>query len=511
MALTAAPSLREQLALALALDNNRLFAAVLVLSLAPLWLGRYLPLIDLPQHAAQIGALREIWAGNEVMAALFRVNWFTPYLLGYLLLYALALVLPITVATQALVSVSVVAIPLLTGRLLRAAGADERWKWLAIPCSFGFAVYWGFLSFIVAAPLALLFLIRTINFVKQPTVRNGATIALFAILLFFCHIIVLGFASLIALGYVAGVHYRNLKALVLHALPYAAPLPLIGVWFAVTYDNEARVQNDPVAFGPWSYRLLNLLTQPAGREDLSGSAALIVLVVTATVLLLPWLSGASFSRRPERWLPFSLGLLVFLGAPHYVFSTAYFYQRLGLFLVPLWLMAWDPPQRRRLIERVAIPLVVLWVMANIGRFSAFARETESFTALMNEMEPGRRVAAMVYDARTPLFGLPIYLNFTAWYQAARGGIVDFNFADFYSSMARYRADAGPRIGENLAWYPEAFRWEADGGASYDYFVVKSNADVSGAIFKDKLPRVELVARSGWWWLYRNVERSAASH
>ena len=69
--------------------------------------------------------------------------------------------MPITVATQVIVTASVLAIPLLTGRLLRVVGADERWKWLAIPCSFGFAFYWGFLSFLVAAPLALLFLIRT--------------------------------------------------------------------------------------------------------------------------------------------------------------------------------------------------------------------------------------------------------------------------------------------------------------------------------------------------------------
>jgi hypothetical protein len=508
---TSTPSLREQLALAFALDNSRLFAAVLALSLVPLWIGRYLPLIDLPQHAAQIGLLREIWSGNEAIGALFRVNWFTPYLLGYLLLYALALLMPITLATQLVVSLAVVAIPLLTGRLLGAAGADERWKWLAIPCSFGFAFYWGFLSFIVAAPFALLFLIRTIGFVKQPSLRRAVSMAGFAVFLFFCHVIVLGFASLVALGYVVGVHYRNLKALVLHALPYTAPLPLIGIWLAVTYDSETRVQNDPVTFGPLGYRLLNLLTQPAGREDLAGGSALVVLVVTAAVLLLPWLSGARFSRRPERWLPFALGLLVFLVAPHYVLSTAYFYQRLGLFLVPLWLMAWDAPQRGRLVERLAMPVVVLWVVTSIGRFAAFARETESFTALMNEMEPGRRVAAMVYDHGTPLFRLPVYLHFPAWYQAARGGIVDFNFADFYSSMARYRSDAGPRINENLSWYPDAFRWDVDGGTSYDYFVVKSNVDVSAAIFKDRLSSVELIARSGWWWLYRNVERSEKLH
>ncbi len=141
----------------LSLGNDRLFIAVVLLSVAPLWIGSYLPMVDMPQHAAQITALRELWQGNESFTRLFEINWFTPYLLGYLVLAGLAMVLPITFASQLLVSASLVALPLLTGRLLRTAGADERWKWLAIPCSFSFAFYWGFLSFIVAAPLALLF------------------------------------------------------------------------------------------------------------------------------------------------------------------------------------------------------------------------------------------------------------------------------------------------------------------------------------------------------------------
>ena len=243
------PSLRSRITLQ-PLDNSSLFAAVLLLSVVPLWFGQYLPLVDLPQHAAQVGLLREIWSGNDAIVALFRVNWFTPYLLGYVSLYALALVMPITAATQLLVSVAVVSVPLLTGRLLRAAGADERWKWLAIPCSFSFALYCGFLSFIVAAPFALLFLIRTIGFMKRPSVWSAMKIALFAIFLFFCHVIVLGIASLVALGYVLGTHYRNAKALVLHALPYMAPLPLIGVWLSVTFDNEAQARYDAVVFGP---------------------------------------------------------------------------------------------------------------------------------------------------------------------------------------------------------------------------------------------------------------------
>lgn len=504
---SAAPS-RKTLSATLSLGNDRLFLAVVLLAVAPLWIGSYLPMVDMPQHAAQIAALRELWQGNENFTRLFEINWFTPYLFGYLLLAGLAVVVPITTAAQLVVSASLVALPLLTGRLLRTAGGDERWKWLAIPCSFSFAFYWGFLSFIVAAPLGLLFLIRTIRFVEQPNLKRGIMLAAFANLLFFCHIIVLGFASLVAFGYVAGRNYRNLKALVLQSLPSAAVVPLIVVWFVVTLRSEAAVQDGVTIYGSVLERLAQLLLQPAGHDAFSPW---LTPLITAAVLLLPPLAGCSFSRRPERWLPFVLGLLVYMVAPRYVFSTAYFFQRLGVFLVPLWLMTWDAPRTAaRRLDWAAIAVVLLWSFTTIGRFAAFARETESFRNVVASVEPGRRVASMVYDRASPYFATPVYLHFPAWYAATRHGIVDFNFADFISQMVRYRKDAAPRMTDLLGWYPTQFDWRANGGEQYDYFIVKARFDVSDAIFKEQRGAVELVTRSGWWWLYRNLRRTSAA-
>ena len=501
------PSLATQLATTLSLRNERLFFAMLVLMLAPIWIGRYLPLVDMPQHAAQITALREILHGNPSLTQLFEINWFTPYLFGYLLLYAISSVLPITMATKLVVSLAVVAIPITTGQLLRAAGADERWKWLAIPCSFGFAFYWGFLSYIVAAPLALVFLTRTARFMAAPTTRNAIGIAVFSLLLFFCHVIVLGVASLLALGYVAGVSYRDPRALMLRSLPYATPLPLIALWLVIVYRTVPVVHSDPIVFPTLSSRFVQLLLQPAGQD---GSSVLVALLVTAAVIALPPLSGAKLSRRPERWLPFVLAAIVFMVAPHYVLSTAYFYQRLGLFLVPLWLLLWDAPSgRARRLDWVAMLIVLIWTAATIGRFAAFSRETESFRQVVASVEPGKRVASMVFDARSSFFTLPVYLHFPVWYAATDRGVVDFNFADFAASVVRYQADAGPRMTDFLGWYPTEFDWHTHGGAHYDYFMVKSSSDISERIFKDKRGSVELVAQSGWWWLYRNLERAPA--
>src|ERR1044072_267996 len=107
-------SLLDSLNSTLSLRNERLFVAVVVLSFAPLWIGSYLPMVDMPQHAAQITALREMWRGTDMFTQLFEINWFTPYLLGYMLLAALDAVLPMTVATQVLITGSLLAMPLLT-------------------------------------------------------------------------------------------------------------------------------------------------------------------------------------------------------------------------------------------------------------------------------------------------------------------------------------------------------------------------------------------------------------
>lgn len=488
----------------LSLSNQRLFGFSVLLSVAPLWFGSYLPLVDLPQHAAQVSALHELWSGNALFAEQFRINWFTPYLLGYLLLYALSFVVPVTVAAQLLVTASVAAIPLATGALLRAGGADERWKWLAIPCSFGFAFYWGFLSFIVSVPLVLLFLIATMRFVNVPTLRRGCGIAAFSLLLFFCHIMVLGFASLVALSYLCARTLPRWRALVVMALPYTAPIPLIVIWLIRTITQEASVQENSTRFGPLLYHLYHLLSQPAGREV----AGTLSLVVTLAVTLLPLLAGARITRRPERILPFCCALLVLVALPHYAMGTAYLFERMGIFVVPFWLLMWDRPTKERVyVEWLAMVVVTVWCLSNAARFASFAKEVQSFRAVMAHAQPGKRLAGIIVAKWTPLFPFPVYLHFPSWYQAEQQGIADFNFGDFLPQMVRFKAGAPPRIDEPVAWRAELFDWERNGGANYDYFLIKFAADISDPVFKDKRSSVELVAQRGDWWLFENKERA----
>jgi hypothetical protein len=216
-------------------------------------------------------------------------------------------------------------------------------------------------------------------------------------------------------------------------------------------------------------------------------AALITSLVTSSVVLLPILSGATFSRRPERWLPLPLAM--------------------GIFIMPLWLMAWDAaPKRRAPLDWIAMCVVLAWLLPNVGRYASFARETESFQRVIAAASPGKRIGTLMNNDGSALFLPPVYAHFHAWYQATRGGIVDFNFAEFFPQIVHYKQSAPPHIPEYVVTDIATFNWDTHGGASYDYFLLKSNADMSEALFPGHISQLHLVTHDGSWWLYRNTAR-----
>lgn len=221
--------------------------------------------------------------------------------------------------------------------LLREAGANEHWKWLAIPSAFGYMFYWGFLSYLVAIPICLLFLVLAIWFNRNATLVNGFGIALYAGFLFFYHILALGFTSLLALACLAGANYRNPRSLVLRFLPYAAPLPLILLWMNIIRSSETLVGDSTILYGDALDRVISILRQFSGSQLTTESWVAFIPGLLASVLIagFPLLAGARPTPKPERWLPLVTGTAVFLAFPYCVLGTYHVYQRFAVFLVPL--------------------------------------------------------------------------------------------------------------------------------------------------------------------------------
>jgi hypothetical protein len=489
----------------LSLRSNVAFFAALLLAVVPLWLTDYLPLVDLPQHAAQIATLRELLRGNPLFTSEFTINWFTPYLTGYALLFLASSVLPMLAATKVVLSFAVIGVPWMTGVLLRETGGDERLKWLAIPGAYSVGLYWGFIVYIVAVPIALGLVFFTIRFEREPTWSKALGVAAYSLLLLFCHIMALGYAALLSLTYIAARNLATPKRGAALALPYTAPLPLMAIWMTRVLETDAVVQNAPTVHGGLRAHLVTLFTQLSG---LDASTLLVNLLVASAVLLGPAIAGLRPSRAPERWLPLVVGLSVYLVFPSFAQNTAFLYERLAVFITPLWLIAWErSPRPSRALAGVAIITLAVWSGITITRFAIFGETTSSFDSVLKAAEPGKRLASMPVCNANPEFSNPVLLHFGAWYQALSGGITDMSFAITHPSIVRYRDQQRPRLGEFLAWNPLEFVWARDGGDTYDYYFVCAGSDVAEAIFKDRVASVELVANEGSWWLYRNRERN----
>ena len=103
-----------------------------------------LPMVDLPQHAAQVVMLRDLLLSASAWTDLVEINLGTPYLAGYLLALPLTLVMPVSTALSAVLSLSLAGMIAASVALREEAGADARLDWLFLPAFFGLAWKWGY-------------------------------------------------------------------------------------------------------------------------------------------------------------------------------------------------------------------------------------------------------------------------------------------------------------------------------------------------------------------------------
>ena len=214
-------------------------------------------------------------------------------------------------------------------------------------------------------------------------------------------------------------------------------LPLLAVWFAATYAPRRACRTIRSSMDRIEERFASVAgAARRPRPPRSADAAR----HRARLCCCRCSPAATFSRKPERWLPVALGIAVFLLLPHYVMSTAYFFQRLGLFLVPLWLMAWDPPGAlRRRVDGLAIAVVLLWLVHEHRPL----RGVRARDRKLPRRHGGRAAAAhrRLHGLRhRPARSSPCRCICTFRFGIRRksSGIVDFNFANFFSQMVRFR-------------------------------------------------------------------------
>jgi hypothetical protein len=397
---------------------------------------------------------------------------------------------------------------------------DRRLDWLFIPSFFGFAYAWGFYTFLIAAPLGLLFLLLAHRYADRPTPALGVVLFLADLALFFSHGLMFLFANFIG-GMFLLVRCRR----VAHLLPALLPYVAIGVWCLIYALVGLRLETGrpgtffDVTWG-WDLTPLDFLIFSVGWPTMGGFAANWTLVTLLLLMLgAPLVLGAHFNRRDSAvFLPFLAVLLVWAFVPDAGMSTWFLYQRFALFLLPFYALMFQAPDpvTRGGIRRLWLPLLC-WAFLALytERLRAFAAESAAFDEVLATAEPGHRALGLMLDSGSAaIHSRSVYAHFPLWYQAEKAGFVDFNFAVYLPEVVRYRLDRAPAtfrdVASASAWrIAEDFDWTRDQAAIYRYFFVRHTAPLPPAYFPAGRCAPVLLTSAGPWSIFENVNCHAA--
>jgi hypothetical protein len=462
----------------------------------------YLPMVDLPQHAAQLSEWVHLNDPRYGFADQFEINWWTPYLLSYLLARPFVFLLGVAGALKLVVLLSVLGTVVAYYLLLRSVGQDEWLCLLALPLSFGFSFYFGFTNFLIGTPLILVTLVLALRYAEQPSVRRGIPFAALLGTTFLAHVIAFAISSACAF-FLTARKPRSWRGLLRDYWPLLGGLLFVLPWIPGFADSP-DISSHPEQWNLSWERLWALpatLFAASSADELAGWLG-------GSVLLLVALSLGKPSRQWGRYGLLALGLLAYFLFPFELRGVSFLFERFAVLIIPGMLLL-SAGERALLPRWVRRPLMLLfsvfWVAVFAQRVRHFNQEAGDFPRLIAELPPRMRVRPLVFTNRSEAFpGTPLFLHFPVYYQAEKGGFYGYSFARYYTCFVRYQPAVDIGMGEDMEWNPGRFdpRIEA---AKYDIFIVRADWDASGSLFQRSPQRIVLESQSGPWWIYRAEE------
>ncbi len=465
------------------------FSALL---LAAFFTVPYLPMVDLPQHAAQISIWLHLHDPKWAEFQLFELNLRTPYLGAYALARGLAPWVGVLPALKLVVWLSITLHWAAFDWLVRSLGHARWLGLLGLPLGMGYGFYFGFISFIGALPFGLGATCLALRHRVHPSLASGLWLAAALCATLATH----GFALGLTMVLVAPLLLRGGGSLILRVAPLVAPVLLMLIWLVP--GSSAR----SIGLTIWDPRLweLNqvpgLLLASSGADHAASVLGLIFLGIVLSSLGRP-------SHEPERFLPLLVMLLGYCLFPLSLGGFTPLHPRFAAFLVPTVLLAFQPRGRARsaYFDGFIVATTVGWFCLFAIRLQRFARETQPIADFVSRMPAGLRIRPLIFERNSNAFpGLPAMLHLSAYYVPEKGGYQGYSFAMYPTSVVRYHPDVVPTMDRGAEWHPE---WFSSGYelAGYQCFLVHSSIDRSAELFDARVDQLSLVFHEQGWWAY----------
>ncbi len=499
----------------------------------PLSVTRYVPMTDVPFHAANSGILHHYFDPDYHVREQFEISPLAvPYMSTYVLGALLMFVVPSWVAVKISAAVMLALLPLGLAVMFHGMKKSPLLGLAALPLAWSFLTHWGFLNFVGAIGLFCMAMGLALMVLDKPTFARQWQLSAVLVLLFFTHVFRFPFAILGVIG-VAIVMYPATRRVWPVLPPLVVPLALFAAWLKARPDTlRAPIQLGKLSTARFPEFVSYL--REGGFHDPEEARALLtsyrvlgaITIVLFSVLIL---DGRLFhrTRRELAWAAGSVAVvlgctaaffLLFLLLPMEIGLWWYIYPREAVATAALALGLLPDLPRAALLR---VPIVLALGLAPVGiaraittNYQAFDRATADFHQITREIPIAPKLMYLVLDhggtkkKNTPFIHLPAYV------QAEKGGWLGFHFAMFGASPILYRDPAAPGavipppVPLRWEWTPHRFQ-ALEHGRFFDWFLVRSGTSPAGLFRTD--PTIVPVEHVGMWWLYRRETKPARSH
>ena len=502
-----------------------MIAVLAAVSILPVWRGRFLPLLDEPNHAASVFVWLEIDNPAARLQEFYEVQpAFAPYLLQYGLSYLFGLLAGAEAGHKLALSVYVIALP---AAALLWCKRTRRSPWLAVltfPLAYNYSWSYGFHPFDFGAVAFLFAVVAFDAFLERPRLAMAAVAATLAMLCYLGHPLPL-LALYVAVPVLWLSHGPRLKT-ALASVGMLAPSAAIVVYLSFTHGmapGSASSGDQPFLDGERASLLELIESFPSfALDSVSGHGDVAVFWVIACVALAAAIGALLARRRSHQdsggwrevlrrnrsaWLGLAM-IGLYVGLPMHL-SRPFYWWLVGprfVFLAVFFLLtAPEVPERSpsRWFHALMAPGLAAALFLPILVAHKYAEFNVRAAPLVKMVAMTRSDANILFLSMSPR-GDPA-VNVHAWNQGAswvqmmHGGYSPAGFVHSIGGFPYARVMELP----SPPWdYAEIFDASTESWP-YDYILVR-NQPV--AIFGDTDPEFHLMALEGEFALYERHAR-----
>jgi len=507
----------------------RLYVPLAPLYLAPLVATTFLPAFDLPHHLSVVDALTKANDPHSPYARDFIVGLeVAPFAVHFVVLRALAQIMSVGIAAKVLVGAVILALPLVTARLLAVLGRDTTPALLALPLAYSMPLHFGLIAYVVALPFLVWMVAEgsNENGWREHPLQTAVVFGALSLMTFFAHLEAWAFGVVAAFVAIllSSVSWRSRVLALASVVP---SLMLCGFFMFRTAINP-QFRDEPsfvgALVGSRLYELgergivFDVLSRIRGlpihllRGFNDGSDVVAARVFFALIAVAMAIGLVSWARRVPRVLPrpsaasglIAVGLLAYVGLPHHIVHAHSIYPRFAVVLALLLLLtipSWFSAKKAGVAACVAVLLAVHGVDV-VRHYAAFGRELADFEQAVKASPAGRRSGGLVFAAESTVMnvggiftGIPVY--YVTERKAPRSSTWLYYCVDPQFPCRMRDPNRVPPVPHFT--YPEQFnsaRWAED----LDLLFVRGGPPAE-KIFGNESSRVRLIAESGLWRVF----------